>query len=56
VEKQILTIEEAAVYLQIGKGSLYRLAREGKVPRKNALNKWRFEKGSLRKWVGTTKE
>ena len=51
MEKEILTIEEAAVYLQIGKRSIYKLAKEGKIPGKKVLNKWRFEKESLRLWV-----
>ena len=49
--KEILTIEEAASFLQIGKRSLYNLAKKGKVPGKKILNKWRFEKESLKAWV-----
>lgn len=41
--KEIMTIKEAANYLQIGKKSLYKLAKEGKIPCKKILNKWRFE-------------
>ncbi len=51
MEKDILTIEEASAYLQIGKRSLYRLVKEGKIPGKKILNKWRFERGSLKRWV-----
>ena len=51
MEKQILTIEEAAEYLQLGKRSVYKLAKEGKIPGKKLLNKWRFEKETLRRWV-----
>jgi excisionase family DNA binding protein len=51
MEKEILTIEEAADYLQIGKRSIYKLAKDGKLPGKKVLNKWRFEKESLRQWV-----
>ena len=50
--KEIMTIEEAARYLQIGKRSLYNLVKSGKIPGKKVLNKWRFEKESLRTWVG----
>ena len=49
--KEILTIEEAAAYLQIGKRSLYKLVKEGKIPGKKILNKWRFEKESLKEWI-----
>ena len=51
MEKEILTIEEAANYLQIGKRSIYKLVKDGKIPGKKVLNKWRFEKESLREWV-----
>jgi len=52
-EKDILTIEEAAEYLQLGKRSLYKLAKAGKIPCKMVLNKWRFEREALREWVRT---
>jgi excisionase family DNA binding protein len=51
MEKEILTIDEAAAYLQIGKRSLYKLAKEGRIPCKKILNKWRFEKEALRAWI-----
>jgi excisionase family DNA binding protein len=62
MEKEIMTIEEAATYLQIGKRSLYKLAKEGKrslyklakegkIPGKKVVNKWRFRKASLSEWV-----
>jgi excisionase family DNA binding protein len=50
-DKEILTIKEAAEYLQMGKLSIYKLVREGKIPAKMILNKWRFDKEELRKWV-----
>jgi|PlaIllAssembly_1097288.scaffolds.fasta_scaffold1008664_1 excisionase family DNA binding protein len=50
-QEEILTIEEAADYLKIGKRSIYKLAKDGKIPGKKVLNKWRFEKDSLRVWV-----
>ena len=53
-DKQILTIDEAAEYLQLGKRTIYKLAQKGKIPAKKVLNKWRFEKESLRKWVANT--
>jgi excisionase family DNA binding protein len=51
MEKEILTIDEAAAYLQIGKRSLYKLAKEDRIPCKKILNKWRFEKEALRAWI-----
>jgi excisionase family DNA binding protein len=51
MDKEILTIEEAADFLRIGKRSVYKLAKSGKIPAKMVLNKWRFERESLREWV-----
>jgi excisionase family DNA binding protein len=51
MEKEILTIEEAADFLRIGKRSLYKLAQSRDVPGKKVLNKWRFEKESLKSWI-----
>ena len=50
-DKQILTISEAAEYLKLGKRTIYKLARNGMIPGKRVLNRWRFEKESLRKWI-----
>jgi excisionase family DNA binding protein len=49
--RDILTIEEAAEYLQMGKRSIYKLAKAKKIPAKMVLNKWRFVKDELRQWV-----
>jgi len=50
-ENDIFTIDEAADFLRLGKRSVYKLAKEGRIPGKKVLNKWRFEKKSLKKWV-----
>ena len=50
-DKDILTIEEAAEFLQLGKRSVYKLAKSGAIPGKKVLNKWRFERESLKKWI-----
>ncbi len=49
--KEILTITEAAGYLQMGKMSIYKLARAKKIPCKMVLNKWRFSRDELKQWV-----
>jgi len=51
MEREILTIEEAAAYLQIGKRSLYRMANAGTIPAKKVLNKWRFDRETLKSWI-----
>ena len=50
-DKEILTIEEAAELLKIGKRSVYKLAKAKKIPAKLVLNKWRFVRKDLIKWV-----
>ena len=50
-DKEILTIEEAAELLKIGKRSVYKLAKAKKIPAKLVLNKWRFVREDLIKWV-----
>ncbi|MBW2195354.1 MAG: helix-turn-helix domain-containing protein [Deltaproteobacteria bacterium] len=51
MQKEIMTIDEAAAFLQLGKRSVYKLAKEGKIPGKKVLNKWRFDKEALRAWI-----
>ena len=49
--KDILTIDEAAEYLQLHKRSVYKLAKAGKIPARMVLNKWRFDREELKRWV-----
>lgn len=49
--RSVMTIEQLAEYLQIGKRSLYRLAREGRIPAKKILNKWRFDRHQIDTWI-----
>ncbi|MFC1864112.1 helix-turn-helix domain-containing protein [Thermodesulfobacteriota bacterium] len=52
-DNDILTIEDVAEYLQIGKRSVYKLAKAGKIPCKKVLNKYRFVRGDIREWVSS---
>ena len=54
-DKEILTIEEAAEYLSLGKRSIYKLVKLKKIPHKKVLNKFRFVKEDLRGWVSDKK-
>ena len=54
-DKEILTIEEAAEYLSLGKRSIYKLVKLKKIPHKKVLNKFRFVKEELRGWVSSKK-
>jgi len=52
LDKEILTIDEAAAYLQMHKISIYKLVKQNKIPHNKVLTKFRFIKEDLRKWVG----
>jgi len=51
MEKEVFTIKEAAEFLQLSKRSLYKLVRGGEIPGRKILNKWRFERETLKKWL-----
>lgn len=48
---EVLTIDELAAYLKISKSTLYKLAREGKVPSNKVGRHWRFQKRSIDRWL-----
>ena len=48
---EIMTLEEAANYLKIGKSTLYKMAREGKIPTLKIANQWRFRKEKIDQWL-----
>jgi len=50
-----LTVEEAAKYLDMGKTSLYTLAKEGSIPANKVGQKWLFSKQDLDAWVRANK-
>lgn len=47
----IITIEEAAELLQIPVSSVYKLAREGKIPAQKVGRHWRFHRATLLNWI-----
>jgi len=50
-DSPIMTLEEIAKYLKIGKSTLYKMAREGKIPAVKIANQWRFRKEDIDKWL-----
>lgn len=48
---EILTIEEATKFLKIGKTTLYKLARENKIPAQKVGREWRFLKSEIVEWM-----
>lgn len=51
MDKDILTIDEAAKYLNLNKETIYKHVRSGDLPGKKIGNKWRFSKRKLREWI-----
>ena len=52
----VLTIEQAAEYLQISQSTLYKEAQKGKIPCKKIGKRWRFHRDALAKWMGEMPE
>ena len=48
---EVMTVDEAALYLQVSKDSLYGYAAQGKVPAFRLGNRWRFSKSLLDAWM-----
>jgi excisionase family DNA binding protein len=48
---QVLTIQELSEYLKVPKSTLYKLVREGKIPRQKIGRHWRFHKEAIDRWL-----
>jgi excisionase family DNA binding protein len=53
---EIMDIAEAASYLNIKKGTLYRLAKSGQVPGTKIGGQWRFKRDRLDKLFNLAQE
>lgn len=49
----ILSIEGAAAQMGVGKGVVYRLAKDGIIPGARVGDVWRFSKLGLQEWIRT---
>lgn len=47
----ILSIEGAAAHLGVGKGLVYKLAKDGVIPGTKVGDVWRFSKAGIEEWV-----
>jgi excisionase family DNA binding protein len=48
---KLMTVEEAADYLRVGKKTIYRLLKQGKIPATRVGQQWRFNKASIDEWL-----
>jgi len=49
--KEIMTPHEGAEYLNLNVRTIYRLAKNGKLPGDKVGRRWRFSKDALDKWL-----
>ena len=49
--EKLLTIQEAAAYLDIHPITLYKWVKAGKIPAAKLGKNWRFKKAKLEAWV-----
>lgn len=48
---EILTLDEVAAYLKVGKKTAYRLAQQGQIPGFKLGGTWRFRHSELDRWI-----
>lgn len=53
-ESEILTLEEVAAYLKVGKRTVYRLAQKGDIPAFKLGGTWRFRRSELDQWIAAS--
>jgi excisionase family DNA binding protein len=51
MDKSILDVEGAATLLGVSTATIYKLARQAKIPGTRVGREWRFAKASLIQWV-----
>ena len=47
----IMNIDELAAYLRIPRSSIYKLARDGKIPGQKVGKHWRFHRKAIQEWL-----
>ena len=47
----LMSLKECAGYMQVHPMTIYKLAREGKMPAAKVSGQWRFERETVRQWV-----
>jgi len=51
MEGRLMDIKQTAEYLQMNKMTVYKLAREGKIPAFKVASEWRFSKDLIDRWL-----
>lgn len=48
----VMTLNEVADYLRIPRSTVYKLAREGRIPGQKVGRQWRFRRAVVEQWLG----
>ena len=51
MEENLMDIKQTSEYLQMNKMTVYKLAREGRIPAFKVASEWRFSKDLINKWL-----
>jgi excisionase family DNA binding protein len=50
-DREVLTVKEVCDLLRVHPATLYKLAREGKIPSFRIVSEWRFRKDAVLLWM-----
>lgn len=50
-DRDILTVEQAAEFLQLSRAGVYKLLKRGDIPAARVLDRWRFSRRQLLAWI-----
>ena len=50
-DREVLTVKEVCDLLRVHPATLYKLAREGKIPSFRIVSEWRFRKDAILRWM-----
>ena len=51
LQNEVMTVDEVAQYLRLGRRVVYRLAQQGDLPGRKIANRWRFHLREVEAWV-----
>ena len=51
MRKDVMTIDDVARYLRLGRRTIYRLAQLGELPGRKIANRWRFHIDEIEAWL-----
>ena len=55
-DREVLTVKEVCDLLRVHPTTLYKMARQGKIPSFRVGNEWRFRKDAIMRWLSEKSE